>query len=42
MWGLSTGGGGVAMETPHQGNVLKTAFEYYPFYFGKSLKTGKW
>ena len=30
-----------AMETPHHGNASKTAFEEFPFYFGKSLKTGK-
>ena len=28
-------------ETPHHGNASKTAFEEFPFYFGKSLKTGK-
>ena len=28
-------------ETPHRGNAPKTAFEEFPFYFGKSLKTGK-
>jgi len=35
-----------AMETPQHGNIstrkcLKTGFEEFPFYFGKSLKTGK-
>ena len=33
-----------AMETPQmsqRGNVLKTGFEEFLFYFGKSLKTGK-
>ena len=28
-------------ETPHRGNASKTAFEEFPFYYGKSLKTGK-
>ena len=28
-------------ETSQRGNASKTAFEEFPFYFGKSLKTGK-
>ena len=28
-------------ETSQHGNALKTAFEEFPFYFGKPLKTGK-
>ena len=28
-------------ETSQRGNASKTSFEEFPFFFGKSLKTGK-
>jgi len=28
-------------ETSQRGNASKTGFEEFPFFFGKSLKTGK-